>query len=162
MQIWPRIFSLILPLALIGSGIAAFIYGGTRYLEEQRFLSHSESATARVIRNHIRGRSGKLEYCPDLEFTTKEGQSIAFSGSDLDCAYSAKYKAGQEVKVFYDPRDPKNAQVESFAAKSGDLLAGGVLCTLLVGIGLLVRLTLKRRWREDQRRTEELTPRPQI
>lgn len=66
MRILERIFLLLLSLALIGAGLAAAVYGGMRYLQERSYLGRSESATARVTRNHIQGSSGKLEYCPDL------------------------------------------------------------------------------------------------
>ena len=147
MRIWQRTLLLVPTLLLIGAGVAVFVYGGLRYLEEQSFLSRSESATARVTGNHMRGSSGKVEFCPDLRFTTKDGQTIVFSGGERDCAYHVKYEVGQEVKVYYDPRDPTHAQVGSFAAASGDLVAGIFLGALLIGLGLLVALLLKSRWR---------------
>jgi hypothetical protein len=140
-----RVILNIFSLLLILSGVAAAVYGGWRYNEERGFLSRSETATARVTGNHMRGSSGKLEFCPDLKFTTKDGQTINFAGSELDCAYHVKYEKGQEVEVHYDPREPAHAQIGSFAAKSGDLVTGAVLLVLLCGVGLLVRLPLKRR-----------------
>ena len=53
-------------------------------------------------------------YCPTVEFTTESGESVRFE-SEYG-TMPASHTVGETVKVFYDPRNPKAAEIESALA----------------------------------------------
>src|SRR5271157_3383786 len=67
-------------------------------------------------------------YCPVIDFTTNSGESIRFESSYG--TMPASNKVGDSVKVFYNPKNPKNAEIDSGISK---WLAPG--CLFLFSLG---------------------------
>jgi len=82
------------------------------------------------------GKIVAAEYYPLIEFSTGDGTVIRFTNS----VHSSSWGDGDSVPVAYDPTNPQNASIDSFAGRwflSGLAgLFGGIF--LLIGIVLIV------------------------
>ena len=91
--------------------------GGYMLVKEKLFLLGAQQATAVVTGNerHTYESSDygtQHFYCSDFQVQTKDGASISFSEDDstdvacTDLDMPPDYQIGQQVPVYYDPRDP--------------------------------------------------------
>jgi hypothetical protein len=51
-------------------------------------------------------------YCPVIRYTTRVGQSLTHRSNI--CAWPAAYEEGEHVRVFYDPANTSNVQIDNF------------------------------------------------
>lgn len=82
-------------------------------------------------------------YCPVVEFRTGSGEVVRFDSSFG--TMPAAHKVGQAVKVLYDPKEPRSAEIESELTKwlvPGFLLAFAVFaaffCVMFLGLHFLI------------------------
>ncbi|MBM2711632.1 DUF3592 domain-containing protein [Mesorhizobium caraganae] len=80
------------------------------------------------------GRIVAAEYNPLIEFSTADGIVIRFNNA----VHSSSWGDGDSVPVAYDPTNPQNASVDSFAGRW--FLAG--LAGMLGGFFLLISIVL--------------------
>jgi hypothetical protein len=107
-----KIFSLIFG----GLGALLLLIAGLIYLGEARFLGRAERATGTVVDLYrsIHDEGGN-SFCPVFEFTTQDGQVVTYRGNV--CASPPAYKAGDRVKLIYDPGNVKHVQMDNFWSK---------------------------------------------
>ncbi len=108
---------------LIGGGIALLIAGGcfvgciylilSQY--QQRKGSVHASGVVVGLEKRVFNPGSAGVYCPVVEFTTETGKTIRFESSFG--TMPAPHKAGDAVKVFYDPEKPDAAEMDSGIAK---------------------------------------------
>ncbi len=89
-------------------------------------------------------------YCPYVEYTTNDGQSIEVNLNE--CSTPPMYSVGDPVEVYYDPQNPQNAQLKGGVRQVvGNIFVvvlgviGGVLC--LAGGGLMLFALIAALWR---------------
>ena len=100
------------PIAvLIGLGIAYF--GWTMRQSNQAFVDAAESAEGVVVNMEVdRQSDGDILYRPVIEFTTAGGEVIEFKSSTG--TNPPKFEEGEQVEVFYNPKLPNDAKINSF------------------------------------------------
>jgi hypothetical protein len=90
-------------------------------------------------------RYGQYTCVPTIEFEFKHENQVVrvqqelFSMGDLEssCRVLEKYKQGEEITIFYDPRKPAGARVESNTNPLGHFLATiGLVFTFLEAMAL--------------------------
>jgi len=106
----------VIGIILIGSG-------GFIFVREQIFVHTAEQAVAVVTGNESVNYTGNVNemgiqhyYCSVFQFQTMDGQTFPFKEGEgrlnqANCGYldsAPDYKIGEEVPVYYDPRDPGN------------------------------------------------------
>ncbi|MER8567667.1 MULTISPECIES: DUF3592 domain-containing protein [unclassified Mesorhizobium] len=113
-----RVFIIFGIVGMIASGVLAIV---------EMYGPRTASATGRIV---------AAEYNPRIEFSTADGTVIRFNNA----VHSSFWGDGDSVPVAYDPTNPQNASVDSFAGRW--FLAGlaGMLggFSLLTGTGLAV------------------------
>ncbi len=118
---------------LVVIGILLIGLGGTIFIREQVFIRTAEQAVAVVTGNESVNYTGNINtmgiqqyYCSVFQFQTRGGQTISFKETEGrlnstgcgDLNSAPDYKIGQEVPVYYDPRDPANtAQIPKLVKK---------------------------------------------
>jgi hypothetical protein len=99
--------------AIIGLGllIASFFV----FLSTRSFINSSARATGTVIA-HASSRSsdGDLTYAPVVSFRTPDGHSVEFKSQTSSSSRSPA--VGQTVEVLYNPRNPQEAEINSFSS----------------------------------------------
>jgi hypothetical protein len=111
-----------------GVGLILLAIGGYLYLKEATFLQHSEQVIGRVSKlNHFHDFDTGDSYCPLVEFTTQAGQQITYDTGI--CSDPPDYKQGQQVKVYYDPQKPQDAQLPGLWGQYG-----AVIILFLIGV----------------------------
>jgi Protein of unknown function (DUF3592) len=109
------------------------------YTRRRKFLAAAEPAAGTVIEVHVRGVGRNAVSFPVFEFRTSEGtvqRAESLLGTGLQ-----SFQVGEAVAVRYDPADPSQAEVDTFAVLWGLALlrAGFALVFLVMGIvGLLL------------------------
>ena len=87
--------------------------GGYAYHHTKKFLANSVVAKGTVVDLAPRSsRSGGPTYAPVVRFKTERGETITVYGSLASSPPS--YKRGEEVKVRYDPKNPRDISIDSF------------------------------------------------
>jgi hypothetical protein len=127
---------LILGKLLFISGVLLLFGGSLIWLRAHRKYSTWKSVSGMVTKvvSHTIS-SSNFHYYPVIEFQTKTGKIVRFE-SDLGF-YPAKHKQGQQVSVWYDEGNPKNAMLNLKAAKwivPSVLWAFGVIAIIIGGI----------------------------
>lgn len=107
-----RMFFSVIGLVII---ITAVIWGVSNW----RFIAFAEIAQGIVTKLNAGGSH------PEIKFTTKEGKEIEYPQGGLIFGY----RVGDEVSVYYDSQNPKNAVIENFGA-----LWGFPILAFLLGI----------------------------
>jgi hypothetical protein len=113
---------------LAGIALLALAAGAT--IRTIDFLRHSEVALGtvgrldRVVRKSTRG-TPHISYAPVFSFLTTDGRTITVtSGSSSS---PPEFRAGEEVPVLYDRRDPENARINTFWQVWGmEITTGGM------------------------------------
>lgn len=111
-----RVFMILGIVGLIVSGVLAIV---------EMYGPRTASATGRIV---------AAEYNPRIEFSTADGTVIRFNNA----VHSSFWGDGDSVPVAYDPTNPQNASVDSFAGRW--FLAG--LAGMLGGFFLLTGIVL--------------------
>lgn len=123
-------------LMLVGGGLVGL--GATVLVDNQRFVAKAAGATGVVLylREEVRRErvgSGSNErdedvsyFYPIVQFHTAREQVVEFEGND------GSLRAGDSVKVLYDPANPHDARLDSWPSRWG---AGTV--PLAIGLALI-------------------------
>ncbi len=117
---------------LLGKGLATFDHS----LELVRTTEITEGTIQRMV-PYLGGRIGKensLVYLPEVKFTTASGRSVQFQSREVRRA--DHFRTGDRVPVRYDPAQPEQAVIATFAALWALPLiyaAGGILLLLFGG-----------------------------
>ncbi|MGX5844448.1 DUF3592 domain-containing protein [Mesorhizobium sp. ArgA1] len=105
-------------------GIVGVIVSGVLTIVEM-YGPRTSSATGKIV---------AAEYNPLIEFSTADGTVVRFNNA----VHSSFWGDGDSVPVAYDPTNPQNASVDSFAGRW--FLAG--LAGVLGGFFLLIGIVL--------------------
>jgi Protein of unknown function (DUF3592) len=123
-------------LMLVGGGLVGL--GAKVLVDNQRFVAKAASATGVVlhVREEVRrervgsGSNERYEdvsyFYPVVRFVTAREQVVEFQGDD------GSLRAGDPVKVLYDPANPQDARLDSWPSRWG---AGTV--PLAIGLALI-------------------------
>ena len=96
---------------VVGS-VLTLAAGGLAFRSLRRCFTWS-SATGTVHRlDEETGRKGERRFRAAVGFTARDGREISFC-SEVATSHR-DYRAGDSVRVMYDPRDPKRAEIASF------------------------------------------------
>lgn len=79
------------------------------------------------------GGAGRTGYTPVLQFTTEDGRQ--WRTSTRMATSPARYKAGEQVTVLYDPNDPDEAVVKG--CRGAGLFLALLVLLFLIGLVLL-------------------------
>jgi Protein of unknown function (DUF3592) len=106
------------------------------YVDTRSWLARSIEAQGEVIEMvAVRDReSGNILYAPRVRFETRDGKTIEFQSS-LRTSPPA-YRAGQMVRVLYDPKDPNSAALAGFFSLWFVVMVLGFLGTVFTAIGI--------------------------
>ena len=128
-------------LIWIGISLVCLVLGLGNYFQERDFLARAEldAGTITAYELHVRN-DGKSEYCPRIEFTTKAGDPVAVQGSDCPNRPD-KSKIGQQVQVYYDPKNPDSYE-EKTAFTGYDGLIFGLIGAGFFGLFWVVPLVV--------------------
>lgn len=115
----------VLAALMITAGIAGFI-------NEQRFLQTASKAQAAVVEMVQRNGDHGSSYAPVYVFRDAAGkEQKVYSRCS---SYPPAYQVGDKINVLYDPRSPRDAQIDSFFDMWGWMAIVG-------GIGLVYAVT---------------------
>jgi hypothetical protein len=132
-------------------GVVLLAVGGFLLVKEKLFLLNSPQAIATVTGNQrytyeSNDYGTQHYYCSAFQFQTQDGRSISFNEDDstgVPCAdldMPPDYQPGQQVPIYYDPRDPANTvQIPKSVNLNYD---GGVIVLVASFICIVVGLAL--------------------
>jgi uncharacterized protein DUF3592 len=154
-----RTFVLVFAALAAGCLVAAGGYGLERIQMLRTFeraegevtaeLRRASMVGARVRRPPYRATAAVFDYAPLVRFETAQGVVVTVAGMVRSSLF--RYKVGEKLPVFYDPRDPQQAVVGTFLEFWTPVLGWA-------GFGLLWALAaygaekLIRSWHDDRRR----------
>jgi hypothetical protein len=129
--------------------VTTILFGvfGFCVIQERLFIRNAEQAEGRVVRLEEKPGKRQMLYYPVVEFRSGSGELIEFSS-----AWSSSEptnKAGDIVKVFYDPEDPHSAQVGDWLSLWGGAAIVGALALVFAALtcGLYYRVSFNRQRR---------------
>ncbi|MDQ6786496.1 MAG: DUF3592 domain-containing protein [Acidobacteriota bacterium] len=93
-------------LALLGGGL----YMGNREYELAKTGLPAKGSVIKVIEHTL--SKGGANYYPKVTFTTAKGEVITFEATGI----VGSYKVGDTADVVYSPQNPRNAEINTFAA----------------------------------------------
>ncbi len=121
MELQPLTLVLVIAVGFIVGGASFMVYGGRSLHQTRQFVGRSTAATGVVVgmvtREHRRRDSGGFGTArhwlrhPVVRFQTPEGRTIEFQSTVG--TRPAIHQVGQRVGVFYDPRNPHDAKINS-------------------------------------------------
>lgn len=134
----------------IVAGSLVLIYSGVLFIRNLTFVSKAEKATGSVVDTF----SSKRALFPIVSFKTADGQQIKFrSKNGRGGKESFLY---QTVQVLYDPRQPQNAEINSFMTLWMPPIGGAILGLVFAGVGIGPILLSRARIKADAAFQEEL------
>lgn len=121
-------------------GVAALVGGIYWGVKTQRFVASASRASGTVIELERRqsGDDGPTYY-PVIRFIDADGREVTFTSSTGSNPPSKR--EGDKVDVLYDPKNPNEAELNSFFALwFGPLMVGGLFGTIfpLVGVSVII------------------------
>jgi hypothetical protein len=128
---------------LTGAGL---LCGACLALRHERRATDARAATTGVVvrlEETVGAQGEGRGYAPVVRFTSDRGQQIEFISAVS--TNPAAYKVGDKVAVRYDPRQPGNAEVDTFASRWFAFAALVVLGTVFAASGLRLLVPRKSR-----------------
>lgn len=112
-----------------GVGLILLAVGAYLYFREVTFLKGAQQVTGRVTNLYFSENTDNNggAYCPSVEFTTKAGQTVSYDSNV--CSDPPAYQVGQQVKIYYDPQKPQDAQLTGLWGQYA-----AVLILFLIGV----------------------------
>lgn len=125
----------------LGIGIACLVGGIVWGVNTKKFVDGAVKTSGTVVEVQRRQSSSDdgPTYYPVVRFADAEGRDVTFTSSTGSNPPS--HREGDRVEVLYDPRDPNDAEINSFFSLwFGPLMIGGLFGTIfpLVGVGVLL------------------------
>ncbi|MGA7305587.1 MAG: DUF3592 domain-containing protein [Rhodothermales bacterium] len=104
--------------ALIGTAVIAV--GTSIYQQHSALKAGGLTTTGDIVRFERIGKQGGAEIqgtilVPVVRFVTASGQEVTFLGSTDTNPPWADRRAGGKITVIYDPLNPENARIDTFA-----------------------------------------------
>ncbi len=172
---WWQVVSLELGVVLIIlllAGIVGVGVGVKGLVDSRRFLATSSSANgvvvdvARVI-ERVQGGSGNTHYSknvpvyyPVVQFVTAREQVVRFQADEGSEKRSA-YQVGASIRVLYDPANPRDARLDTWASRLGFSIIVGSLGLLFIVLVTVIYWVALRSSGRAARRMAPQNPQPQ-
>ncbi|GAA4365939.1 hypothetical protein GCM10023088_11870 [Actinomadura verrucosospora] len=127
-------------LMALGFGAAFCAVGVHRYRAGRTFLASAHRVAGVVAGIHRVERTDTYEFFPVLRFRTLDGAEIETVAQTRGGSFELTRLKGRQVAVFYDPRDPRTARMDT---SSGRGTAGSVgmvvfgFFLVVLGVGLV-------------------------
>lgn len=112
---------------------------------QKAFLTRARFARGNVIKTVRRAGENGWLYRPVIEFKTEAGRAVTFA----DCLETSwiRYRLGVMVPVVYEPSQPNEARIHSFASLWLPSLITGILGLLFISAGaVLGALFILQQW----------------
>ncbi|WP_149260857.1 DUF3592 domain-containing protein [Actinomadura sp. K4S16] len=113
----------LLALLALAFGVAFVVGGIQRYRSGREFMASAQRVPGVVAGIHRVERSDSYEFFPVLRFRTMEGAEIETVGQTRGGSFELNRLKGRPVAVLYDPRNPREARMDT---SSGRALSGSV------------------------------------
>lgn len=135
-------------LMLVGGGLVGL--GAKVLVDNQRFVAKAAGATGVVlyVREEVRRErvgSGNNErdedvsyFYPIVQFHTAREQVVEFEGND------GSLRAGDSVRVLYDPANPQGARLDSWSSRWGAGTVPLAIGLVLIAVGAVLYRLLRR------------------
>jgi hypothetical protein len=140
-------------LGMIGiAGFAVLMLTAALTAQTVSFLRHSARANgvvqklARVVRKSSRG-TPQVSYAPVFSFVTADGRTMTVTSRMSSSP--PEFRAGDAVPVRYDPRNPKNARIDTFWQMWGAETITGGLGAVACLVTLACAASLRRRMQQN-------------
>lgn len=131
-------------IVLMLAGLGLSIYAGSFLREEMELNRKGIVVKGKVF--EIEKRDFYRQ--PWVVFTTKRGEQVRFLSKLMADVSLFKYRVGQQVDVIYDPANPRRtAEINSFFERNTRQLWVGFLGVVLILVGFLFRLAMRRKAR---------------
>jgi hypothetical protein len=116
-------------------GLALMVFSAGWGIRRYYLLRHSLRAQGVVVANITSGPSEAEAGCTEVEFHTKDGQTIRIR-STISGTRSAELKPGKTVEVIYDRSRPNDGQIAEFTQTWRDAIGPGAagLAFFLFGV----------------------------
>jgi hypothetical protein len=94
-------------------GIGCLIGAIVAFVKQRRQRGEAVTTTGVVtgLTKRVMNPGSAAVYCPTVEFTALSGERISFESAFG--SMPAAYQVGQAVKIYYDPKNPAKAEVDS-------------------------------------------------
>jgi Protein of unknown function (DUF3592) len=134
-------------LMLVGGGLVGL--GAKVLVDNQRFVAKAAGATGVVlyVREEVRrervgtGSNERDEdvsyFSPVVQFHTARGQVVEFEGND------GSLRAGDSVRVLYDPANPQDARLDSWSSRWGAGTVPLAIGLVLIAVGAVLYRLLR-------------------
>ena len=134
-------------LMLVGGGLVGL--GAKVLVDNQRFVAKAAGATGVVlyVREEVRRErvgSGNNErdedvsyFYPIVQFHTAREQVVEFEGND------GSLRAGDSVRVLYDPANPQDARLDSWSSRWGAGTVPLAIGLVLIAVGAVLYRLLR-------------------
>ena len=129
-------------LMLVGGGLVGL--GAKVLVDDQRFVAKAAGATGVVlyVREEVRrervgsGSNERYEdvsyFSPVVRFLTAREQVVEFQGND------GSLRAGDSVRVLYDPANPQDARLDSWPSRWGAGTVPLAIGLVLIAVGVVL------------------------
>ena len=128
-------------LAFTGFGAVFIAVGVHRYRVGRAFLASAHRVPGIVAGTHTVETINSYEYFPVLRFRTIDGADIETVGQTTAGSLELTRLRGRQVEVLYDPRDPREARMNTSSGRAltgaVGMVAGGCVFAA-IGIALLL------------------------
>jgi Protein of unknown function (DUF3592) len=121
---------LLVSIGVLLAGVVLVGFGGYQAVDNLRFPAKARHAAGMVTDLEASSSGGKTTYKPVVRFVTAREQVVKFtsnSGSNPPA-----YRAGDSVKVLYDPGNPRKARIDSLRER----MLGWFFAILFIVFGL--------------------------
>lgn len=126
----------IIMICMVIAGAPFFIIGLLDAHNSLSAIRNLSPTSGVVVGNKTRlDPRGTQPYVPVVEFRTGDGRVVRFTDS-LFGSIPPTYKAGDKVRVVYDPKDPQTARIRSWSRLwlgSAILMIGGLVPVVVGG-----------------------------
>jgi hypothetical protein len=122
----------------VALGILSGVIGVVSYRNGQKQLAGYVQATATVSDWVPDPNYGTPDYCPKYEYTTQDGSTRSYIGSDCEAKPDPQTVGHQQEVIFYDPTNPyTDVATRGWTGSEGTPLIAGA-----IGLGFFVLLGL--------------------
>jgi hypothetical protein len=129
--------ALIAPVCLT-LGVLAVVWAVFAYRSERRFLRTALRASGVVQSLTAERMERSTVYFPVIRFTTAAGETVTATSKS---SKNSGYPIGQTISVLYDPRDPKNLEIDAPWSRWFFVAIATFFALVLFGVGAAALLS---------------------